>query len=435
MAAFGDLRFDRVTPRRIATTSSLLPFLVNTIPPFLIVSPIMTQPLYLRCEMKPHEHRAALTPTTAKKLLDSGFDITVERDPQRIFDDEEYSAVGCKLADHNTWEKLDSNIPIIGLKELPCPGPPLPHTHIQFAHCYKQQGGWVDVLSRFKQGGGKLYDLEFLEDSNGRRVAAFGWHAGFAGAALGLMAMAEQRKDGGKGRLGSQKRFPNEDALMKVVKEQVETIKKSNKDGKVKALVVGALGRCGRGAVDCLEKAGLASEDIVKWDIQETSAKAGPYPELLEVDLFVNCIYLNKKIPPFLNRESINAAGKDRRLTCVVDVSCDTTNPNNPLPIYDINTTFTEPTVDVDGLLPEALPMTVISIDHLPTLLPREASEAFSTDLLPSLLQLPYVLGSKELQASDKDEQGQPIEGKGAVWARAEKLFRQKLGEAEKEGA
>ena len=32
--------------------------------------------------------------------------------------------------------------------------------------------------------------------------------------------------------------------------------------------------------------------------------------------------------------------------------------------------------------------MTVISIDHLPTLLPREASEAFSSALLPSLLQL-----------------------------------------------
>lgn len=48
------------------------------------------QPLYLRCEMKPHEHRAALTPATAKKLIDAGFDITVERDPQRIFDDEEY---------------------------------------------------------------------------------------------------------------------------------------------------------------------------------------------------------------------------------------------------------------------------------------------------------------------------------------------------------
>lgn len=40
--------------------------------------------------MKKAEHRAALTPTTAKKLIDAGFDVTVERDPQRIFDDEEY---------------------------------------------------------------------------------------------------------------------------------------------------------------------------------------------------------------------------------------------------------------------------------------------------------------------------------------------------------
>lgn len=50
-----------------------------------------SQPLWLRCEKKALEHRAALTPTTAKKLIDAGFNITVERDPQRIFDDDEYA--------------------------------------------------------------------------------------------------------------------------------------------------------------------------------------------------------------------------------------------------------------------------------------------------------------------------------------------------------
>lgn len=50
------------------------------------------QPLWLRCEKKPFEHRSALTPTTAKVLLDNNFDIFVERDPQRIFDDEEFGA-------------------------------------------------------------------------------------------------------------------------------------------------------------------------------------------------------------------------------------------------------------------------------------------------------------------------------------------------------
>lgn len=302
------------------------------------------QPLYLRCEMKKNEHRAALTPSTAKKLIDAGFDITVERDPQRIFDDEEYEQAGCTLAEHNMWDKLPAEIPIIGLKELPAPGPPLHNTHIQFAHCFKQQAGWVDVLSRFKRGGGKLYDLEFLEDANGRRVAAFGWHAGFAGAALGLLALAEQVQ--GK-TLGSQTRYPNEQQLIDHAQKQIEFIKKARSDGRVKALVVGALGRCGRGAIDFLERAGLRSDDIVRWDIQETSAKPGPYQEMLDVDIFVNCIYLNKKIPPFLSREFIEQAGEQRRLGVVVDVSCDTTNPNNPLPIYDINTTFDEPTVPV----------------------------------------------------------------------------------------
>jgi saccharopine dehydrogenase (NAD+, L-lysine forming) len=56
---------------------------------------------------------------------------------------------------------------------------------MQFAHYYKGQGGWQDVLARFAQGGGTLLDLEFLTDNSGRRVAA-GYHAGYAGAALAL---------------------------------------------------------------------------------------------------------------------------------------------------------------------------------------------------------------------------------------------------------
>jgi saccharopine dehydrogenase (NAD+, L-lysine-forming) len=45
---------------------------------------------WLRCEEKRFERRAALTPTTARKLIESGFTIYVERDQQRIFDDSEY---------------------------------------------------------------------------------------------------------------------------------------------------------------------------------------------------------------------------------------------------------------------------------------------------------------------------------------------------------
>ena len=78
------------------------------------------------------------------------------------------------------------------------------------------------------------------------------------------------------------------------------------------------------------------------------TAKGGPFQEILDVDIFVNCIYLSSAIPPFLNHEQIAAAGKNRRLSIIVDVSCDTTNPYNPIPVYNINTTFDRPTVPVE---------------------------------------------------------------------------------------
>lgn len=62
----------------------------------------------------------------------------------------------------------------------------------------------------------------------------------------------------------------------------------------------------------------------------------------------MNCIYLTSKIPFFLTKEFIESAGPSRALRVVTDVSCDTTNPNNPIPIYNVNTTFDKPTVPVD---------------------------------------------------------------------------------------
>jgi saccharopine dehydrogenase (NAD+, L-lysine-forming) len=47
-----------------------------------------------------------------------------------------------------------------------------------------------------------------------------------------------------------------------------------------------------------------------------------------------------------------------------------------------VATTFDKPTVPVDNLQ-SGPPISVISIDHLPSLLPREASEAFSRMFSP----------------------------------------------------
>ncbi len=157
---------------------------------------------------------------------------------------------------------------------------PLPHTHISFAHCYKQQGGWADVLRRFRRGGGTLYDLEFLENEQGRRVAAFGFHAGFAGAAAGALAYVQQKEEGGKGVLTGLEPYEREELMVSDVKRKIEALGEGGV-GALRVLVIGALGRCGSGAVDLFRKIGVKEENIVKWDMAET-AKGGPFEELLD---------------------------------------------------------------------------------------------------------------------------------------------------------
>uniref|UniRef100_A0A060T7A0 Saccharopine dehydrogenase [NAD(+), L-lysine-forming] n=1 Tax=Blastobotrys adeninivorans TaxID=409370 RepID=A0A060T7A0_BLAAD len=356
----------------------------------------MAVTLHLRSETKPLEHRSALTPTTTKALLDAGFNVLVERSPARVFDDEEFEKVGATLVEEHSWKTAPKDRIIIGLKEMPETDTfPLEHEHIQFAHCYKDQAGWQDVLGRFKRGNGVLYDLEFLEDDNGRRVAAFGFHAGFAGAALGVQTWAKNLQGE---KLGAVKPYPYEQELVEAVKKDIASAEK-----KPRVLIIGALGRCGSGAIDLLRKVGLPEENIIKWDMAET-AKGGPFEEIVDADIFVNCIYLSKPIPPFVNLDALN---KDsRNLRVIVDVSADTTNPHNPIPVYTVATTFAEPTVPVEVKAGPSLD--VISIDHLPSLLPREASENYSEALLPSLL----TLGERETTP---------------VWVRAKKLYEHHL--------
>jgi saccharopine dehydrogenase (NAD+, L-lysine-forming) len=70
-------------------------------------------------------------------------------------------------------------------------------------------------------------------------------------------------------------------------------------------------------------------------------------------------------------------------LSVVVDVSCDFTNPNNPFPIYKEGTTFFKPTVRIlDG----ERPIDVVSIDHLPSLVPWESSKEFADALIDHLV-------------------------------------------------
>ncbi|MBT5318654.1 MAG: saccharopine dehydrogenase [Chloroflexi bacterium] len=325
--------------------------------------------IWLRAEGKTFEHRTPLTPADAATLTDAGIKVFLERSDARAYPDDDYASSGCSLVDAGTWESAPPDAFILGLKELPDSAQPLRHRHIYFAHAFKGQSGWQELLLRFRQGGGTLYDLEYLVDEDGRRVAAFGHWAGFAGAAVVSMAWCGRHST----EPSSLNAYPDKSTLIESCRRRLDTCSSAPR-----IMVIGSAGRCGAGAAELFRE---LNTEVTLWDLEETRA-GGPFEEILEHDVFVNCVFVSKPIAPFLTPEFLN---RPRRLSIICDISCDPSGDLNPLPIYNSCTTFADPLQRIADGDP---PLDLIAIDHLPSLLPKESSEDFSNQLLPYLLQL-----------------------------------------------
>jgi len=331
--------------------------------------------LWVRAEQRANEDRVGLTPEGAAQLLAKGIRVTVEESSSRIIPIEGYKDAGCEIAAENSWPDAPRDAIIFGLKELQEDGTPLPHRHIMFGHAYKGQFSGQALLKRFKAGGGTLYDLEYLVDDTGRRVAAFGYWAGFAGAAVSLKSWVAQQNGGVCGPVAA---YPNKDALLDELRGELKDVGASG----LTSIVIGALGRVGTGAADLLSEMGVA---VTKWDMAET-ASGGPFPEILDHDLFINCILARPGTPVFV---PASAKGADRKLTVIGDVACDPDSDYNPVPVYDRATSWSEPALRVH----DTPPLDVMAIDNLPSMLPLESSEDYASQLLPTLMTLDDLHG------------------------------------------
>ncbi|UXX81705.1 saccharopine dehydrogenase [Roseovarius pelagicus] len=324
--------------------------------------------LWVRAEQRPFEERTPLTPEGAAELIAAGIRVTVEQSSVRAIPLEGYVAAGCAIAPENSWPDAPRDAIIFGLKELPEDGTPLPHRHIMFGHAFKGQHSGRALLERFKAGGGTLYDLEYLVDEDGRRVAAFGYWAGYAGAAVALKSWAAQQAGGICPAVST---YADKDALLADLARDLDGCDAP------RAIIIGALGRVGAGAADLCTAMGI---DPTRWDMAET-ATGGPFPEILSHDIFLNCIFARPGTPVFVPQ---SALGADRRLSVVGDVACDPDSDYNPVPIYSAATDWAAPATRVH----DTPPMDVMAIDNLPSLLPVESSTDYAAQLLPSLKTL-----------------------------------------------
>lgn len=326
--------------------------------------------IWLRNEVRETERRSPLLPEGAKSLIDAGYDVVVERSDKRIFATKDYEQAGCVIAEPGDWVNAPKGATILGLKELPEEPAVLNNDHIYFAHAFKEQAGWQDLLGRFQAGGSDLLDIEYMVDETGRRVVAFGYWAGYMGAALALMQWFD-RAAGRKSIIGEGlKSFDNVATLDK----QIDGLKIKGKAPR--ALVIGARGRGGRGAVEILKRHGA---EVTEWDRTETHRL--DRDALMDFDLMVNCAFVSGQIKPFVRKEDI---GKGN-LKVISDVSCDPFSDFNPLPLYSEPTSWEQPSIEVAG---DEGSLDLIAIDNLPSLLPREASVEFAGLLLPFLKEL-----------------------------------------------
>lgn len=352
--------------------------------------------LWVRAEQRQSEQRVGLTPDGAAALIAAGMRVTVEDSSCRAIAIDGYRAAGADIAAENSWPGAPGDAIIFGLKELPEDGTTLPHRHIMFGHAFKGQADGPALLGRFRDGGGALYDLEYLTDEDGRRVAAFGYWAGYAGAAMGLKVWAAQQAGTTPGPDGVLP-YQGQAALLADLANDLDAGLASGA-ARPCAIIIGAKGRVGTGAGDLFAAMGLKT---TLWDMAET-ASGGPFPEILQHDIFVNCVLALDGIPVFVPRSALDTP---RRLSVIADVSCDPSSPFNPIPIYDQATSFSDPVIRVasDPVLD------VMAIDNLPSMLPVESSQDYAAQLLPSLLQLA------------------PVDT--GVWARARALFDQHIAQ------
>lgn len=349
----------------------------------------------------PPDNRVPLTPDQSRYLMDRyGVDIVVEPSPIRAFKDEEYAAQRIELR-----TDLSDRDVLLGVKEVPIDQLIPQKTYFFFSHTIKKQPHNRALLRAILRKRIRLIDYEVLTDAQGRRVIAFGYFAGMAGAHNTIFALGQRR---GTFELVRMKDCRDYEA----VKRHYTSLLLPP----VKIVLTGT-GRVGSGAAQVLRDMGIrqvAPEEFLKGSFEEAVfAQIGaPYyvrhrqgrpferrhfyahPEEYEsafapfariADVLIHGVYWDPRAPHFFTREEMLEA--DFRIRTIGDVTCDIA-PNASIPCTLRPSTIADPVYGYDARTNAEVPpyqpdcFDVMAVDNLPSELPRDASHAFGKQFI-----------------------------------------------------
>ncbi len=352
----------------------------------------------------PPDSRVALVPEQVAQLRTAGLDIVVVPSEHRVFRDEEYAALGIPL----TKDLSDRDL-LLGIKEVKITELLAHKTYCFFAHVHKKQVHNQPLLQALLAKDIRHIDYEVMTNAQGQRLIAFGYFAGMVGAHNGIWAFGQRSQQFSLPRMKDCFDY----AEAKAVYAQTDF-------GALKVVLTGG-GRVSSGAAQVLQDMGfrrLPAEEFLHYQgatavftqldpTQYARRKDGqppsrpdfyangadyesnflPYAQV--ADVFINGIYWDGKAPAFFTREDMLHA--DFKLQTIADVTCDIA-PLSSVPSTIFASTIAEPVFGYDPLHNQAVApyqpdfVDVMSIDNLPSELPRDASTAFGEMLIEHIL-------------------------------------------------
>lgn len=318
--------------------------------------------LYLRSELNNFEYRTPIIPNSINKLINNGFIVFVESSKYRVYKDDDYKREGAIITNNKWYDSIFKDALIIGLKEIDLLDKLSNHTHIYFSHCYKKQINSQKILKYFFDSSSIIYDFEYFIDKDNKRLLSFGFHAGMVGGILGLLQYyTKSVYDSNICRL---KGWISESNMIVNINDYIKEYLFLKK---IKIAIIGYSGNCGKGVINILNKLNILYVGIGRDDNKGT---------LKDYDIIYNCINLDENYDEIWFNENSNF----NENIVITDISCDYAKPNNPIKLYNENTTWDLPVYSYNEYVD------IIAINNLPSLLPKDSSDYFSEKCIDLLL-------------------------------------------------
>lgn len=362
----------------------------------------------------PPESRVAFLPDQCRKIQRNYPEIafSVQSYAHRCVPDQDYSSLGIDVN-----EDLKDCAYLFGIKEMAIDSLIPGATYFTFSHTAKEQPYNRNLLRAILKKKVTLVDYEYLKNTKGKRVVAFGRFAGIVGAWNGLIAYMKKHyhQDLPRARdLGYLEKL-----LYEAERANLPAMR----------ICITGTGRVAQGAKELLEQMGFCyqSPQIFKKQNEEEdrsftllssedyyAPKSGgsfdrahfrEHPEdytsnledyLNNVDLLIGAAYWDHRAPRHFQLEDLNS--KADYPSVIADISCDI---HGGFPTTVRASTVAQPFYDIDKSTgQEQAPfsskehITVMAIDNLPSELPYDASLNFGEQLRQHII--PRLVGKTE---------------------------------------